>query len=259
MYMRLLKIQVKSDKTDILRSFYDAIVINELQKIEGCLFASLLQRNNKSNEWISLTLWDSKDNADAYQKSGLYKRLLDQAKPFLEESSEWKVQLSENLELEYLPDEEEPDLEQFTVTVHERTKQGLFKQHSKMYVRIVSHILQKNKITEFRDIYQDSIIPALRDTEGCCYAYLIESMRQDNEVISVTIWDKKENAQNYEKSGKFDELVNKLRPTFSQFYQWKMALDVNTENKVRTSDDLKIKDYQVVTGKNLRRTFPDHR
>ena len=122
-----------------------------------------------------------------------------------------------------------------------------------------SHILQKNKITEFRDIYQDSIIPALRDTEGCCYAYLIESMRQDNEVISVTIWDKKENAQNYEKSGKFDELVNKLRPTFSQFYQWKMALDDNTENKVRTSDDLKIKDYQVVTGKNLRRTFPDHR
>jgi len=257
--MRLLKIQVKSDKTDILRSFYDAIVINELQKIEGCLFASLLQSNNESKEWISLTLWDSKNNADAYQKSGLYQRLLDQAKPFLEESSEWKVQLSENLELEYLPDEEESDLEQFTVSVHERTKQGLFKQHSKMYVRIVSHILQKNKIGEFRDIYQDSIIPALRYTEGCCYAYLIESMRQDNEVISVTIWNTKEDAQNYEKSGKFDELVNKLRPTFSQFYQWKMALDDNTENKVRTSDDLKIKDYQVVTGKNLRRTFPDHR
>jgi len=259
MYMRLLKIQVKSDKKDILHSFYDAIVINELQKIEGCLFAGLLQRNDESNEWISLTLWDSRENADAYQKSGLYKKLLDQAKPFLEESSEWKVQLSENLELEYLPEGEEPDLEQFTVTVHERTKQGMIKQHSKMYVRIVSHILQKNKIGEFRDIYQESIVPALRETEGCCYAYLIESMRQDNEVISVTIWDRIEDAQNYEKSGKFDELINILRPTFSQFYQWKMALDNSTEKKVRTSEDMRIKDYQVVTGKNLRRTFPDHR
>jgi len=41
----------------------------------------------------------------------------------------------------------------------------------------------------------------LQETIGCRYAYLIESMQQNNELISVTIWDKLEDAQNYEKSG----------------------------------------------------------
>ncbi len=259
MYMRLLNVRSKSNDMHMLRSFYDAVVIGELQKIDGCLFAGLLQSNKDPNEGVSLTLWDSRDHADNYEKSGLYKKLLEQAKPFLSESTEWKIQLSEDLELEYRPEDDEPDLEQFNVTVQERTKQDLFKQHSKMYVRIVSHILQKNMVDNFRDIYIEEIVPVLRKTQGCRYAYLIESMHNTNEVISLTIWDGKQDAEMYEKSGLFSELVNKLRPTFSQFYQWKMALDKNSEKKVSTSDDLKVSDYKVVTGRNLRKSFPDHR
>ncbi len=259
MFMRLLNISAKSSDMEVMRSFYDAIVIGELQKIDGCLFAGLLQSNKDSNEGLSLTLWDSRDHADAYEKSGTYKKILEQAKPFLSESSEWKIQLSEDLELEYRQEDDEPELEQFNVTVHERTKMDMFKQHSKMYVRIVSHILQKDKVTEFRDIYMEEIIPALRDTNGCQYAYLIEGMNNANEVVSLTIWDSRKDAENYEKSGLFSELVNKLRPTFSQFYQWKMALDKNVDKNVSTSDDLKVSDYQVVTGKNLRKSFPEHR
>jgi len=78
-------------------------------------------------------------------------------------------------------------------------------------------------------------------------------------VISLSIWDSKEDALNYEKSGAFDNLVNKLRPTFSQFYQWKMELDKNSAKKVSTSDDLKVTHYRVVTGKNLRNSFPENR
>ena len=260
MYMRLYYLKAKSDSIDdITRSFYDAVVIPQLQKIDGCLFAGLLQSNSDPREGISLTLWDTKEHADRYEKSGMFEKLVEQAKPFLEESTEWKVQLSEDLELEYKPKEEEPDLETFNVTVHERVKEELFKQHSKMYVRIVSHILQKDKMDEFRDIFLDKVIPALRRTEGCRYAYLIESMHQENEVISLSIWDSKEHAVNYEKSGLFKKLVNELRPTFSQFYQWKMALEKNASKKATTSDDLKITDYQVVTGKNLRTSFPEDR
>jgi heme-degrading monooxygenase HmoA len=256
MFMRLLNI--RTSDMELLRSFYDAVVMGELQKIDGCLFAGLLQSNKEANEGVSLTLWDSRGHAEAYEKSGTYMKLWEQAKPFRSETSEWKIQLSEDLELEYR-DDDEPELEQFNVTVHERTKQDMFKQHSKMYVRIVSHILQKDKITNFRDIYIEEILPALRKTKGCQYAYLIEGMNKANEVISLTIWDSSEYAEQYEKSGLFSELVNKLRPTFSQFYQWKMALDNHTEKKVSTSDDLKVSDYQVVTGRNLRKSFPDHR
>lgn len=259
MLMRIFHLQKKSVDIDILRSFYDSIVIPELEKIEGCLFAGLLQNNTNELEGISLTLWDTKENADAYEKSGLFEKLLDQAKPFLADSTEWKVQLSEDLELEYKPDGGEPDPEHFKVTVHEKVKDNLFSQHSKMFVRIISHILQKDKIDEFRDIYIEKIIPALRKTSGCRFAYLIESMDQENEVISLSIWDSEEHARVYENSGLFEKLVNELRPTFSQFFQWKMALEKKSGGKVSTSDDLKISDYRVLTGRNLRGSPSDHR
>ena len=259
MFMRLFHLKTKSEKVDVLKSFYDAIVIPELHKINGCLFAGLLLNNTDVSEGISLTLWDTQQHAEDYEKSGLFEKLLDQAKPFLSQSTEWKVQLSEDLELEYKEEEEEPDLEHFNVTVNERVKEDLFKQHSKMYIRIVSHILQKDKIEEFRDLFIDQIIPELRNTKGCRYSYLIESMHHDNEVISLSIWDSKEDALAYEKSGAFESLINVLRPTFSQFYQWKMALDNDPGKIVSTSDDLKVSHYCVVTGKNLRNSFPENR
>ena len=77
MFMRLLS--AKSDDMEVFRSFYDSVVIGELQKIEGCLFAGLLQSNKDAREGISLTLWDSRDHADAYEESGIYKKLLEQA------------------------------------------------------------------------------------------------------------------------------------------------------------------------------------
>jgi len=259
MFMRLFHLKTRSEKVGTLKSFYDAIVISELQKIDGCLFAGLLLNNTDITEAISLTLWDTQQHAEEYEASGLFEKLLNQAKPFLVESTEWKIQLSEDLELEYKPGDEDLNLEHFNVTVNERVKEDLFNQHSKMYIRIVSHILQKDKIEEFRDIFTDQIISGLQSTKGCRYSYLIESMHQDNEVISLSIWDSKEDAINYEKSGAFDNLVNKLRPTFSQFYQWKMELDKDSAKKVSTSDDLKVTHYRVVTGKNLRNSFPENR
>ena len=259
MYMRLFHLKTKSEKVGVLKSFYDAIVIPELQKIDGCLFAGLLLNNTELTEGISLTLWDTQQHAEDYEGSGLFEKLLGQAKPFLSESTEWKIQLSEDLELEYKPEGDAPELKHFKVTVNDRVKDDLFAQHSTMYIRIVSHILQKDKINEFRDIFIDEIIPALRHTKGCRYSYLIESMHQENEVISLSIWDSKDDAIAYESSGAFDQLITKLRPTFSQFYQWKMALDKDPAKKISTTDDLKVTHYHVVTGKNLRNTFPDNR
>jgi quinol monooxygenase YgiN len=259
MFMRLLYLQAKSDDIDVLRSFYDAIVIPELQKIDGCLFAGLLQSNKDVREEISLTLWDTQKHAEDYEKSGIYKKLLEQARPLLAESAEWKIHLSEDLELQYKPEDKDLDSGEFKVTVHERMKDDLIKQHSEMYVRIVSHILQKDKIGDFRDIFSEKIIPSLQNTKGCRYAYLVESMHQTNEVISLSIWDSKADAEAYEKSGLFEQLIDKLRPTLSKFYQWKMALKKDSTKIVKTSEDLKISDYKVVTGKNLRRSFPENR
>jgi len=177
-----------------------------------------------------------------------------------DEMDELQKLLSMKIEkLEEIDFDDEPEIKHFNVTVHERVKENLFGQYSKMFIRKVSHILQKDKIKEFRHIFVDQIIPALRETKGCRYSYLIESMQQENEVISLSIWDSKEDALDYESSGNFDKLMNFLRPTFSQFYQWKMALEKDPAKKVSTTEDLKVSHYQVVTGKNLRNTFPENR
>ena len=55
MFMRLVHIKAKSEKVGVLKSFYDAIVIPELEKIEGALFAGLLINNTDIT--VKIHLW----------------------------------------------------------------------------------------------------------------------------------------------------------------------------------------------------------
>ena len=97
----------------------------------------------------------------------------------------------------------------------------------------------------------EEIVPALQNHRGCRYIYLSESMQEENEVVSITVWDSKMDAQNYENSGKFGELVDKLKHTFSHFYQWKMELAKEHKGELKTSDDMKVDYYRMVSGKRF--------
>jgi heme-degrading monooxygenase HmoA len=120
-----------------------------------------------------------------------------------------------------------------------------------MYVRIVSAKIQEGKLGEFRHLYTKEVLPALKKTPGCRYAFLTEKIQEENEIISCTIWDSKEDAQHYEDSGRFAELTKKVEHTLSGLYQWKMALQKKSGKEVRTSEDLKVTHYNVVTGKKF--------
>ena len=252
MFMRFLHLKVKVTEPEIIRSFYDSIVIPELQKINGCLFACLIQNNKLSDEYISLTLWDSKTIAENYEKSELFRDLLAQIESFLADSSEWKIQLSEELQLQYKPVPEKPQIEQYTVAAKGAVPNGIgLGDSNRLYLRLVSMNLEKNKIDEFRKIYKNEIIPALQNTIGCTFAYLVESIHKKSEVISITIWENKKSADDYESSGRFNELLEKLKPTFSKFYQWKIALEKNISGEVKTSEDLKLSEYSMVAGRSF--------
>lgn len=249
MYMRFVQLKAKS--VDMLRSTYDIMVIPELQKISGCLYAGLMLSKEKPDELVSLTMWDTKEHAEEYESTGVYNRLLDHCKPFLAESTEWKVQLSDKLELEYAQGFKDPVPKQFVVAARKKDIEEVPQRSAHLYLRIVSHKLQKGKFAEFRKIYSEEILPALYETKGCQYAYLIESIQEGNEVISVTIWDSKEDADNYEKSGQFEKLAEKVKHTLSQFYQWKMALEKQIGGQIKTSEDMSVSHYDVVTGKKF--------
>lgn len=251
MYMRLLQLRVDPDKFETLHQFYNKIVIPELQSIPGCQFASLIQSTHQNNEFFSMTLWDTKKAAEAYNKSEVYQRLLNLIKPILAESSEWKINLSESLELEYGPASEEPVLREFAVAEQATEPGEIPAENPRMYVRIFSVKLQEGKLEECRRLYREEVIPTLKTTAGCRYAYLIESLQEKNEVVSVTIWDSKEDADAYERSGRFDELVDKVKHTFSQFFHWKMALEKSHPGKIKTTDDAQLAHYSTVTAKRF--------
>jgi quinol monooxygenase YgiN len=252
MYMRFLHLKVKVTDPDVVSSFYDNTVIPELQKINGCLFACLIQNNKLTDDYISLTIWDSKIVAENYEKCEAYKKLHIRFEPLLAESSEWKIQLTEDLELQYKPVKEKPQVKDYSVAIKSTDVKEIEPSIlNRMFLRLVSMKLEKNKIDKFKKIYENEIIPALQKTNGCSYAYLVESTRKIDEVVSITIWENKKSADNYESSGRYDELLNKLKPTLSKFYQWKMALERDISGKLKTSEDLKLSEYSMVSGKSF--------
>ena len=82
---------------------------------------------------------------------------------------------------------------------------------------------------------------------GCLYTYLTQGVQED-EILSVTLWNSKADADAYERSGRLDELTQLLEPMFSSLLQWKMSLDPSRQASVATSDDLTVEGYHVVTG-----------
>jgi len=251
MFMRLLQVKLNLAFVEKFKEFYESIVFPQLQKMPGCIFAGLIKSGPDNSEYISLTFWESLKNAEDYENSEVFKDLIIQAKPFFSESNEWKVQLSDKMELEYAPIAEEPDVKKYSVELQKDEDEKIKLPSSEVCIRIVSMKIQPNKLDEFKKIYLENVIPALRETEGCRYVFLTESINERDEFISVTVWDDKAYAENYESSGKFEELVKQTKHTFSQFYLWKMELEKEYSAKIKTTDDMKVQAYHIVTGKSF--------
>ena len=61
--------------------YHDAI-LPETRSVKGLVFRELLQGVDDPNEGISLTLWESREDLDAYEQSGLYQGLVERARAF---------------------------------------------------------------------------------------------------------------------------------------------------------------------------------
>lgn len=251
MFMRLVHLSINGEYEHTFRQFYNTIALPQLQNMEGCKMAGLIKSNTDKGQFISLTLWDEEKQAENYEKSKVYENLSEQVTQFLAESSEWKIQLSDDFKIEYKQVPETPFQGKYAVAVKTHSTKSSPEQPSGMYVRIVSVRIQPGMVDEFRDIYSKEIIPALGATKGCTFAYLTENMQEDNEFLLISVWEDKSFADEYEDSDKFKELTAKVKHTFSKFYLWKMGLEQESKGKVETSEDMKIDNYTMVTGKGF--------
>jgi heme-degrading monooxygenase HmoA len=250
--MRMLQAKVKEGSLDTLRKVYEERVVPALAKVHGCRYAGLMQSMQHPEECISLTLWDTSADAREYERGEVFTALLRETRSLFLDSSESRIQLSQDLTLEYVPIPEEPLVESYPVAAVSEAPLSEEQQQKPGWVRIVSLKVRPGKKEEFKHMYVERVIPALRKVNGCRYVYLTEKADTENDVISVTSWNTKRDAEAYEASGLFGALLESMKDTLSDLYQWKMEKDKEQRNPVATSEDLTIGHYSMLVGKSYR-------
>jgi heme-degrading monooxygenase HmoA len=251
MYLRLLQVTLNREKQFELQQMYETRVIPSLQKIEGCLYAALTQNVVDPDEYISMSLWVSKEHVESYERSGVFSELLKEASQYFAGTSEWRIQLSKDMTLEYEPVPQDPVINAYTIP--EKRVSGIIprNQMGQFFVRIASPQIQPDKIEEFKRQYNDHVIPTLRTVKGCLYASLTENAKKNNQLISLTIWNNLHDAEEYERSGLFKALTDRVSHTFSGVYQWKMQIEKESHGHARSSGDVFVEGYKVITSKRF--------
>ena len=95
MIVRLTYFNFSPGKIEELKKFYNEVAIPTVRKQKGNLDCKLLEPADTKEEYISMTVWDNKEAADAYHNTGVYKQLVDQVRKFFTKEPVLKVYRTE--------------------------------------------------------------------------------------------------------------------------------------------------------------------
>ena len=82
MFARVAWGKVKPGTWQAYEQVYHDEILPDTRNIRGLVFRELLQGTDDPNEGISLTLWESREDLDAYEQSDLYNTLVDHARAY---------------------------------------------------------------------------------------------------------------------------------------------------------------------------------
>ena len=80
MVVRLTFIKISPGQEEKVRKIYKEEIVPIVKKQKGNIDVMLLQPFKENEEYISYTSWERKEDAEAYQASGTYKKLVDMVK-----------------------------------------------------------------------------------------------------------------------------------------------------------------------------------
>src|SRR6056297_255662 len=251
MFIRLVEAGVRTNDTAKLENIYRELIIPVLEDTNGCIFAGLLKNLEQPKQYISLTIWNTENTAGDYVESGAFDKNVNRIRPLLEDSAEWKIQLSRDNMIEYSPVSSSPVVKSYPVEEEENPITDEVSRGSS-HLRIISFKVKEGARKEFSEIFNSDILPELKDVEGCKYAFLVDNSDNDGEMLSISIWDSMDHVNQYEEEGIAEEFMNMVSHTLGDLYQWKMALDNQTSSNTFTSQDIGIDKYTLITGKKFR-------
>ena len=114
-----------------------------------------------------------------------------------------------------------------------------------MHMRFVRFKVKEDKLWEYARYYEDRVIQALQETEGCLFASLLQPSGDDNECVSMTMWRSGELAEAYEKSGLYDEILDESDEYLAEASEWHVRLAGDPGGTVPPLQDPEIEAYPV--------------
>jgi quinol monooxygenase YgiN len=97
MITRLTFLSFSSEKTEDLKKMYNEEITPIVRKQKGNLECRLLEPVDKKDQYISMTVWDNQEDADAYHNSGMYRQLVSKVKDYLVGQPELKVYTTQSI------------------------------------------------------------------------------------------------------------------------------------------------------------------
>jgi heme-degrading monooxygenase HmoA len=80
MFARLTFISLQSESIEEVKKIYNEEIVPVVRSQQGNVGAWLLEPNNDTDDFISLTEWLSEADANVYESSGTYRTLVDKLK-----------------------------------------------------------------------------------------------------------------------------------------------------------------------------------
>ena len=250
MHIRFVRLKGREDRAWDARKFYENRVLPSLEKTDGCLFASLLQGTIHGDDYISMTVWTNVEAAKSYERGGLFDRLLDESDEALQGVEELPSGV-EGAGDAVLFSGIEPEVETWEVTgpadqqLLEKITEG------RVFVRMAGIRLRRNGFAEFEHRFEEEVRPALSETPGCLGAMLVAGVEDQTRILSVTFWSREEDAVRYALSGEFERLTMRLKDTFSDLYQWNVALSGEALPPTAGERGPEVEGYQLVIGRKF--------
>lgn len=219
MYLRMVTHSVHEGKEADMAAAYEQTIFPALRSTPGCIFAALLHNTSDKSECVSLTIWKTRQEALAYEAGGLYNTLVEVLRPFFAASNEWKLELSEDLSLEYTPISVEPTIERFADSV--AGSEEIARLKAKPFaVQILSLTVQEDRKKAFEDIFASEIHPRFRQHKGFIELLLL---RQEREYYIISFWDGTVDIMAPSGVDSVSELIESIRGVLPSFIRWKLS------------------------------------
>ena len=97
MYVRLTYLNFLPGKAEEAKTIYNKELVSVIKHQKGNLDAKMLEPVDKSDDFISMTVWESKEDSDAYHSSGVYKQLVDRVRHTFSKDPVLKVYSAESV------------------------------------------------------------------------------------------------------------------------------------------------------------------